>query len=228
MKNNPLIIALDVPSSLKALYYVGNLKVTGVAFKVGLELFLSAGPKIVEKIINHHVRVFLDLKFHDIPNTVARAVAEATKMGVWMLNVHASGGSEMMKRAKEASLAVAVKEKMEPPKLLGVTVLTSLDALPDQVLQLAGLAKKSGLDGVVASAREAALLRKQLGPDFCLVTPGIRGPGDDLGDQKRTLSAPEAMAAGSDYLVIGRPVLQASRPIKIVEKIIASLTPQLS
>ena len=233
MKQNPLIIALDVPSSLKALYYVGNLKVTGVAFKVGLELFLSAGPKIVEKIINHHVRVFLDLKFHDIPNTVACAVEEATKMGVWMLNVHASGGSEMMKRAKEASLSAAAKEKTDPPKLIAVTVLTSLSDLvelaiskkvDDQVLHLAQLAKKSGLDGVVASGREAASLRKNLGPDFTLVTPGIRGPEDDAGDQKRTLSPREAVAAGSDFLVIGRPVLQAPRPIKIIEKILDNLS----
>src|SRR3989338_2826478 len=192
MKHNPLIIALDVPSSLKALYYVGNLKVSGVAFKIGLELFLSAGPKIVEKIINHHVRVFLDLKFHDIPNTVARAVEEATSMGVWMLNVHAGGGSEMMKRAKEASLNVAARQKLAPRVLLGVTVLTSLSDLSelnvhqkieDQVLHLAGLAKKSGLDGVVSSPREALSLRRELGPDFCLVTPGIRGPEDSVGDQ---------------------------------------------
>ncbi|MDO8520255.1 MAG: orotidine-5'-phosphate decarboxylase [Deltaproteobacteria bacterium] len=223
MKQNPLIIALDVPSSLKALYYVGNLKVTGVAFKVGLQLFMSAGPKIVEKILNRHVRVFLDLKFHDIPNTVSQAVAEATKMGVWMLNVHALGGSEMMKRAKEASLNAAAKGKIEPPLLVGVTVLTSLEATTEQVLHLATAAKKSGLDGVVASGQEAAAVRKNLGPDFALVTPGIRGPEDPVGDQKRTMSAKEAKALGSDYLVIGRPVLQASRPIKVIEKILSTL-----
>lgn len=233
-KNNPIIVALDVSSPLKALYLVGNLKVTGVAFKVGLELFLSGGPKIVQRIVNHHVRVFLDLKFYDIPHTVMRAVFAATRMGVWMLNVYAGGGHEMMKRAKEASLEAALHEKIPPPVLLGVTVLTSLSDLGEQnisktvgeqVLFLARSSSRAGLDGVVASGHEVREIRRKIGRDFCVVTPGIR-PADELqisDDQKRIMTPKQALKAGSNYLVIGRPVLESKRPIKTIEKILDSL-----
>lgn len=229
---NPLIIALDTPSSLKALHLVSKLKVSGVAFKVGFELFLSAGPKIIEKIMNHEARVFLDLKFHDIPNTVSRAAREATRRGVWMFNVHASGGLEMMRAAKEASLDEARTRNLPPPIVLGVTVLTSMDSLkdqnvslpiPEQVIHLAQLAKKAGLDGVVSSAQEARMIRKAIGDDFCIVTPGIRPQGHTGDDQKRIVSADQAMKEGSSYLVVGRPVTEAPMPMRAVDQILSSL-----
>lgn len=229
---NPLIIALDFNSPLKAINFVQKTKITGVAFKVGFELFLSGGPKVVEKIINHHVRVFLDLKFHDIPNTVARSSEVATKMGVWMFNVHASGGSDMMKRAKEASLNAATTLNIKTPLLLGVTVLTSMGALDEinikepvfnQVRHLALLAKMSGLDGVVASAQESAMIRQSCGENFSIVTPGIRLPENDIGDQKRVVTPREAMQNGSSHLVIGRPVTEAKNPIQVIDNILSSL-----
>lgn len=229
---NPLIVALDTSSSLKALNLVSKLKVTGVAFKIGFELFMSAGPKVVEKIISHDVRVFLDLKLHDIPNTVAHAARVATQMGVWMFNVHASGGPDMMKAAKEASLEVVSKSRVKTPKLIAVTVLTSLKnidflqvkpSIADQVVHLAQLTKECGLDGVVASAQEAASIRNNCGADFAIVTPGIRMAQNDVGDQGRILSPKEAMQNGSHYLVVGRPITQSSRPLKAVDEILQSL-----
>lgn len=228
-KHNPLIVALDLSSPLKALNYVRRLKVAGVGFKVGYELFLSGGKKIVDKIISHDVRVFLDLKFHDIPNTVARAAETATKMGVWMFNVHASGGLEMMKRAKEASLNMADKTKCPTPLIVGVTVLTSIAdltetnislPLSDQVSYLANLAKKGGLDGVVASGQEAPLIRKRCGDDFCIVTPGIRFSDSPPDDQERKVTPREALSLGSNYLVIGRPIWEHPKPLEIIEKIL--------
>lgn len=230
-KNNPLIVALDVSSPIRALYLVGNLRVTGVAFKIGYELFAVGGPRIVKKIVNQHVRVFLDLKFHDIPNTVSRAADVVTRMGVWMFNVHASGGVEMMKRAKQSSLEAAEREKISSPLVVGVTVLTSQPEtkkggkIAGEVQRLAGLSRESGLDGVVASGREAKNLRKSFGPNFCIVTPGIRNPQDRAGDQKRTMTPAEAIQAGSDYLVVGRPILEAKRPIKAIESILNSIQP---
>lgn len=231
-KPNPLIIALDISSPLKALHLVRKLKVTGAAFKVGFELFLSAQRRIVERIIAHDARVFLDLKFHDIPNTVSRVVEVATRMGVWMFNVHAGGGSEMMKSAKETSLEIAAKKKITPPLVVGVTVLTSLNSLhefnvplsiEDQVVSLAALCQKSGLDGVVASGQESQAIRKACGKKFCIVTPGIRMPQDPPDDQKRTITPNEALQNGSDYLVIGRPVTSAKRPLKTIEKILETI-----
>lgn len=229
---NPIIVALDTHSQMKALALVSKLKVTGVAFKVGLELFCAYGPKIVEKILNHEVRVFLDLKFHDIPNTVERAARRAARMGVWMFNVHASGGVEMMRRAKEASSEMASKKKREAPLVLGVTVLTSTRDLSelnipqkvsDQVLHLARLSKKAGLDGVVASGEEAGILRKEFGKDFTLVTPGIRMEPVEGDDQKRVQTPEGAIRSGSDYLVIGRPITESLRPMKAVDQILNSL-----
>ena len=232
MKSNPLIIALDTPSRLKALNLVHKLKVTGCAFKIGFELFSSAGPRFVERLVNHDVRIFLDLKFHDIPNTVARAAETATKMGVWMFNVHAFGGSEMMRRTVDAVKTVVARKKIPPPLVVGVTVLTSFSDLheinvplsvDDQVISLASLSQKSGLDGVVASGLEAAAIRKKMGKDFCIVTPGIRLPGSPPDDQKRTLTPAEALKNGSDYLVIGRPVIEALRPLKVMESILSKI-----
>lgn len=231
-QSNPLIIALDTSSHLKALSIVRQLKVTGVAFKVGFELFTSAGPNLVEKIIGHDVRVFLDLKFHDIPNTVAKAVSYASSMGVWMLNVHASGGTEMMKRAKEASIEAAIKAKQEAPLMTAVTVLTSLKDLAfqnvtqdvsHQVVSLAKLAKESGLDGVVASGYEAKDIREHCGESFCIVTPGIRLPEDSKDDQKRVMTPQEAIHTGSNYLVMGRSILSSAKPLHVIDEILASL-----
>lgn len=230
--NNPIIVALDVDSSMKALALVRKLKVTGCAFKIGFQLFCIGGPKLVDRIVSHHVRVFLDLKFHDIPNTVAASAAVATKMGVWMFNVHTSGGPEMMRAAVSSAKITADKHQLPCPLVIGVTVLTSLDDLSfmsitkpisDQVLHLAQLSKALGLDGVVASAQEAALIREQCGAEFCVVTPGIRPLDGKSDDQKRTLSPAQAIASGSHYLVIGRPITQASRPLKTIDSILSSL-----
>lgn len=193
--------------------------------KVGKELFTSAGPQLVEMLIDRGFDVFLDLKYHDIPNTVARACAVAARMGVWMVNIHASGGRNMLLAAREA-----VDREQHQPLLIGVTVLTSLSSADlieigvnspaeQQVVRLAELSKAAGLDGVVCSAREAASLKAELGADFILVTPGIRpaGMGDD--DQKRIMSPAQAITAGSHYLVIGRPVTQAQDPLAVLTAI---------
>ena len=187
--------------------------------KIGKELFTAAGPNLVETMIKKEFDVFLDLKFHDIPNTVANAVRVAADLGVWMLNVHISGGSAMMKSAKDAILSHGGCK----PILIGVTVLTSISSaelseigidndLKDQVVQLAKLAYQSGLDGVVCSAEEAKLLRNSMPADFILVTPGIRREQDAAGDQKRVITPSQAIRNGSDYLVVGRPITQAASP----------------
>lgn len=225
---NPIIVALDTDSPFKALSMVRRLKVTGVAFKVGFELFCAGGPKVVEKIINQDVRVFLDLKYHDIPTTVAKVSEVVSKMGVWMFNVHASGGMEMMKAAKESSVRAAKSVSLTPPILLAVTVLTSMasvkemgvkSSVADHVLLLASLAEQSGLDGVVASAQEAQLIRQKMGSKFTLVTPGIRLPEDENGDQKRVLTPQQALQSGANYLVIGRPITQSKKPFQVIEQI---------
>lgn len=229
-RDNPIIVALDTSSSLRALYLVRHLKVAGVGFKIGTELFVSNGPKIVEKIVRHDVRVFLDLKFHDIPNTVAMASELATRLGVWMFNVHASGGADMMRAAKAASLETAKKLKIDPPLVIGVTVLTSLGELPEtgsspaeRVVSLARNCQESGLDGVVASGLEAASIRKALGPTLTIVTPGIRLPSSPPDDQKRVSTPAESLKNGANYLVVGRPITLSRRPMKVVEEILQSL-----
>ena len=232
--SNPIIVALDVPNVDKALALAEQVAPVVGAFKIGSELFTSAGPDIVRRIRATGAAVFLDLKFHDIPNTVAKAVAAATRLDVQMLTIHTGGGLAMM-RAAEASAQETAKALGRPaPLVLGVTVLTSMDGdelsavgLPPnpgkQVGRLAALAASSGLRGLVCSPLELAALRQSLPASMQLVTPGIRGPGDDAGDQKRTLSATEAMAAGASWLVIGRPIYAAENPRVAAEKILASL-----
>ena len=226
-----LILALDVADSDSALENVDKFKDYINIFKVGLELFTTAGPGIVEEIQKKGKKVFLDLKFHDIPNTVTKAALSATRLGVYMFNVHASGGFEMMRKCRDSVVEMCLKENLERPKILGVTVLTSLskEILTDElgiqyglrthVRHLSSLALKAGLDGVVASAREVELIRNHCGKGFIIVTPGIRPSWTPPDDQKRTLTPKEAIREGSDYLVIGRAVLQQPDPIKAVELI---------
>jgi orotidine-5'-phosphate decarboxylase len=231
---NPLIVALDVPTVEKALDLVRNLAFRIGTFKIGSELFTSAGPDIVREVRRTGAAVFLDLKFHDIPNTVAKAVAAATRLDVQMLTVHTSGGLEMMRAAEQAAVQTARELGHRPPLVLGVTVLTSLDltALSEvgqeanvarQVERLATLAAKAGLRGLVCSPLEVAALRQFLPEAMQLVTPGIRAGTDEAGDQKRTLSAREALAAGANWLVIGRPICAAQDPRAAAEDILASL-----
>ena len=216
---NKIIVALDFNSSSRAVEFVNNLDPKLCRLKIGKELFTAAGPNLVKTMIKKEFDVFLDLKFHDIPNTVANAVKVAADLGVWMLNVHISGGSTMMKSAKDAILSHGGCK----PILIGVTVLTSISSaelseiginndLKDQVVQLAKLAYQSGLDGVVCSAEEAKLLRNSMPADFILVTPGIRREQDAAGDQKRVITPSQAIRNGSDYLVVGRPITQAASP----------------
>ena len=216
---NKIIVALDFNSSSRALEFVDNLDPKLCRLKIGKELFTAAGPNLVETMIKKEFDVFLDLKFHDIPNTVANAVQVAADLGVWMLNVHISGGSTMMKSAKAAILSHGDCK----PILMGVTVLTSIsnaelseigidNDLKNQVVKLAKLAYQSGLDGVVCSAEEAKLLRSSMPADFILVTPGIRREQDAAGDQKRVITPSQAIRNGSDYLVVGRPITQAASP----------------
>lgn len=219
--NGPrIIVSLDFESRKEALALARALDPSHCRVKVGKELFTRCGPAVVEELRGFGFDVFLDLKFHDIPHTVARACAAAADLGVWMLNVHASGGRAMLEAAREAVDAAGRR-----PLLVAVTVLTSLsvedlrevgvDAAPDeQVLRLAQLARTAGLDGVVCSAQEALQLRLVCGSDFALVTPGIRPPGAASGDQKRVVTPGDAVRAGSDYLVIGRPVTRAADPLQ--------------
>lgn len=224
-----LIIALDFPTAEQALAFVKPLDPQQCKLKVGFELFVAAGPNFVRALVQQGFAVFLDLKFHDIPNTVASACKAAAQLGVWMINVHASGGAKMMQAAQQA-----LQGFENPPKLIAVTVLTSMDkaqlsgtgvnADPDQqVLHLARLAADSGLDGVVCSAQEAGLLRKALGDDFLLVTPGIRPEGSDQGDQSRVMTPAQARDAGVSYVVVGRPITQAADPLAVIAQINAAL-----
>jgi len=225
MMSNKLIIALDFSSADEALKFVGRLSPEDCKLKVGFELFVSAGPEMVRKLINKGFDVFLDLKFHDIPNTVASVCRGAAKLDVWMMNVHASGGSEMMLAASNA-----LNYFVTPPKLIAVSVLTSMSDLQlqetgvnavakDQVKHLASLAKNAGLDGMVCSAQEASLLREHLGGDFLLVTPGIRPQGADIGDQSRVMTPADAIRAGVDYIVVGRPITQSLNPLDTIQQI---------
>ncbi len=229
----PLIIALDVDSANKALALADQLDPNLCRVKVGKELFTRCGPEILTALHARGFEVFLDLKFHDIPNTCAQAVLAAADQGVWMVNVHASGGPRMM----SAAAAVLAQHRL-PTHLIAVTVLTSMNAaelselnvsvsLETQVLHLARLAQQSGLQGVVCSARESQLLTQHLGTDFLKVTPGIRPPQAALGDQQRVMTPALALEAGSTHLVIGRPVTQASDPAAALAEIIR-LLPQKS
>jgi orotidine-5'-phosphate decarboxylase len=232
--NNPIIVALDVPTADQALTLAEEVAPVAGAFKIGSELFTAAGPDIVRQIHDTGAAVFLDLKFHDIPNTVAGAVASATRLGVQMLTLHAGGGSAMMKAAEQSAQQIAGQLGRPAPLVLGVTVLTSTDGnelsavglspnVGGQVERLATLAVGAGLRGLVCSPLELAALRRLLPASMQLVTPGIRGPGDAAGDQKRTLSAREAINAGANWLVIGRPIYAAPNPRAAAEKILESL-----
>ena len=229
-----VIVALDFPETAPALALASKLDPSACALKVGKELFTSADAGLVRDLVRRGFRVFLDLKFHDIPNTVAQACAAATRLGVWMLNVHASGGPAMLTAAREAVTKTAVEAGVTRPRLIAVTVLTSLsssdlaaigiDATPEQqVLRLARLAHSQGLDGVVCSAQEATALKRALGPSFALVTPGIRPAGSARDDQSRVMTPREALAAGADYLVIGRPITAAGDPVAALDAINATL-----
>jgi len=234
---NPVIVALDVDSAAKALALADELRGAVGAVKVGSQLFTAAGPDIVGRLTDRGHRVFLDLKYHDIPNTVAGAAAEAAKMGVWLFDVHASGGAAMMHAAHHAAREAAAKAGLATPLVIAITVLTSFDehslvsigvARPviDQVEALARLAQQTGLDGVVASPQELPRLRAVCGPDLILVTPGIRASGGDLrprDDQARAMTAAEAIRTGASYIVIGRPIIAAPDPRAAAEAITASL-----
>ncbi len=235
--SNPIIVALDVPNVDRALELARRVAPAVGAFKIGSELFTSAGPDIVRQIRATGAAVFLDLKFHDIPNTVAKSVAAATRLDVQMLTIHTSGGPEMMRAAETSAQETARQLGRPAPLVLGVTVLTSMDAtelgsvgLPPnpakQVERLAALATSAGLRGLVCSPLELAALRQMLPASMQLVTPGIRGPGDAAGDQKRTLSAAEAIAAGASWLVIGRPIYADADPRVAAERILASIRPE--
>lgn len=231
---NPIIVALDLPTADEALKLTGQVAPVVGAFKIGSELFTAAGPDIVRRIRDTGAAVFLDLKFHDIPNTVAKAVAAATRLDVLMLTVHASGGLEMMRVAEESAQQTALQSGRNAPLVLGVTVLTSLESaalgeissdtnVGRQVERLASLAVKAGLRGLVCSPLEVAALREFLPATVQLVAPGIRAGDAEADDQKRTLTAREALDAGANWLVIGRPIYAAENPRKAAEKILKSL-----
>lgn len=220
-----IIVALDFSSAKLALSLVDNLDPKLCRLKIGKELFTACGPDLLKQIQDRGFEVFLDLKFHDIPNTVAKAVNVAGQLGVWMVNVHASGGQAMMEAAREA----LVEFGGQRPKLIAVTVLTSMAPIDlsqigivcspqEQVSRLALLTRKAGLDGVVCSAAETRLLREQLPEDFCLVTPGIRRASDASGDQKRVVGPEDAVRSGSNYLVIGRPITLADSPNEALQE----------
>lgn len=226
VNDSKIIIALDFKDEASTMLLVDQLEPSLCKLKVGKELFVRCGPGLVKKLINKGFAVFLDLKFHDIPNTVAAACQAAADMGVWMVNVHASGGRKMMHFAREA-----IDKCEHKPLLIGVTVLTSLsrqdiaevglDIEPaEQVLRLARLASESGLDGVVCSPQEVSSLKREIGQEFCLVTPGVRPAGAAIGDQQRVMTPFEALRHGSDYLVIGRPITASSDPVAALESII--------
>jgi len=232
---DPLLVALDVDTVERARALTDELRGVAGGFKIGSQLFTSQGPSFVEELTARGDRVFLDLKFHDIPNTVAKAVAAATRLDVQMLTVHCSGGPEMLRAAEASAQETAQRLGRPVPLVLGVTVLTSMDGaelssvgLPPnpgkQVERLAALAASAGLRGLVCSPLELALLRQTLPSSMQLVTPGIRGLEDAAGDQKRTLSAAEAMVAGANWLVIGRPICSSSDPAGAAERILATIS----
>ena len=225
-----VIVALDYPDAASALQLVAGLSPDLCRLKVGKELFTRAGPQLVEELAGRGFDVFLDLKFHDIPNTVASACHAAADLGVWMVNVHALGGERMLLAAREG-----LERAKHTPLLIAVTILTSMDVhdlaavglsgTPEEnVLRLATLAHLSGLDGVVCSSRETGILRDRLGPDFRLITPGIRPAGSQADDQRRVMTPAEAISAGSSYLVIGRPVTQADDPVSVLRTINSELS----
>jgi len=230
-----LIVALDVDSAARALDLFAALRDVAGMFKIGSQLFTATGPDIVRQIVAKGGRVFLDLKFHDIPKTVAAAGIAATRLGVSIFNVHASGGAEMLKRTADAVAELADREGLARPKVIAVTLLTSLDPASLKqlgineepraaVARLARLAADCGLDGVVASPREIGVIRQTISErEFLIVTPGIRSSHDPSDDQKRTLTAAGAITAGTDYLVVGRPILNAEDPVAAARKVVAEI-----
>ncbi len=220
-----IIVALDFSDSSTALAFVDQLTPGTCRLKVGKELFMVGGPKLVENLVGRGFSIFLDLKFHDIPNTVAKACINASRLGVWMINVHAMGGSEMLDAARKS-----IPKESGSPLLIAVTALTSLDQsnlldigfseqLDTVVLKLTQMAKKYNCDGVVCSASEAGFIRKKFGCDFLRITPGIRLPGDSLNEQKRVANPINAIREGASFLVIGRSITQSSNPMEIIDKI---------
>ena len=231
MRDAKVVVALDFDNKDEALSFVDKIQPSDCRLKVGKEMFTHFGPEFVKELVNRDFDVFLDLKFHDIPNTVAKAVAAAADLGVWMVNVHASGGLKMMEKAKEALLPYGDKA----PLLIAVTVLTSMSeedligvginrTPAEQVQHLASLTKKAGLDGVVCSAMEAESLKQLLGKEFKLITPGIRPLGSNADDQKRIMTPKQALDVGVDYLVIGRPITKAENPHQVLQEINLSIT----
>lgn len=229
--NNKVIVALDYETENEALALVDQIDPSFCRLKVGKEMFTTLGTNFVKQLHQRQFDVFLDLKFHDIPNTVARAVRSAADLGVWMVDLHASGGLRMMEEARK----ILEPYGKDAPLLIGVTVLTSMEDLDllqiginasplEQVIRLAHLTQRAGLDGVVCSPQEVEILRQHLGADFKLVTPGIRPVGADFGDQRRVMTPAAAVSAGSDYLVIGRPITQAENPAEVLRSINASLS----
>lgn len=230
MSNKPIIVALDYDNKDTALQLIDQLDPSMCRLKIGKEMFTLFGPQLVKDIHSRDFDLFLDLKFHDIPNTVAKAVSAAAELGVWMTNVHASGGLAMMKAASKALQNYGD----DAPMLIAVTVLTSMSdqdlallgidvSAADHVKRLAGLTQQAGLDGIVCSAQEAQMLKQQFGQDFKLVTPGIRPVGADQGDQHRVMTPAKALSAGSDYLVIGRPITKADKPLEALTAIYQSI-----
>jgi orotidine-5'-phosphate decarboxylase len=224
-----LLVALDVDNGINATEIALRLKGRIGGLKIGSQLFTAEGPPLVRRLIDDGHRIFLDLKFHDIPNTVAGAVASATRLGVWMMTVHASGGSKMLEAAKRAAVDTAAAMERPAPLIVAVTALTSMNertlreigvgrSMERQVEELAGMAAQAGLDGVVASPLELPILRRRF-PNLQIVTPGIRAANAPPDDQSRTLSAREALAAGATYLVVGRPILSAADPRAAAEQI---------
>jgi len=231
-----IIFALDVANLMEARRFVKLLKDKVGFFKIGLELYTAYGPEALKAVQAEEGKVFLDLKFHDIPQTVSRAAAEAVKQGVAMLNVHAAGGWEMMHKTVESCQQIAQEMNCAPPLILGVTILTSLDEgnlnqigligpLQERVVRLAELAKTAGLHGVVASPQEISLIRQKCGTSFVIVTPGIRPAFSQVekDDQKRMMTPKEAIAAGADFIVLGRPIRMAPDPVAAMEKVIAEI-----
>lgn len=227
--DSPIIVALDFPTKEQALAMADQLDPSLCRVKVGKELFTASGPSILEELHKREYEVFLDLKFHDIPNTCSKAVGVAADLGVWMVNVHASGGRRMMEASRNE-----IEKRTHKPLLIGVTVLTSMEAQDlaeigidispqQQVERLAKLTQSSGLDGVVCSAREVELIREVCGSEFLTVTPGIRPEGSEQADQRRVMTPRQAKAAGVDYMVIGRPVTQATNPEKACSAVFSSL-----